>query len=81
MITVGYGDVTPQNSAERIYVIIMTIFTTAIFGKKNKKKNIFFTFTIIKAYSVNKIASIFSHLGQKEKNYEQNKYIILKFLN
>lgn len=32
MITVGYGDITPVSYEERIFVIIMTIFSCGIFG-------------------------------------------------
>lgn len=32
MMTVGYGDVTPVNNTERIYVIFMTLLSSAIFG-------------------------------------------------
>lgn len=32
MITVGYGDITPISTHERIYVILMTLLTGGIFG-------------------------------------------------
>lgn len=32
MITVGFGDITPISTNERIYVIFMTIFLGGIFG-------------------------------------------------
>ncbi len=32
MITVGYGDVTPQNSLERIYVMVVTIISCGVFA-------------------------------------------------
>lgn len=32
MMTVGYGDVTPVNNQERIYVIFMTLLSSGIFG-------------------------------------------------
>lgn len=32
MITVGFGDVTPISNYEVIYVIIMTILSTMVFG-------------------------------------------------
>jgi hypothetical protein len=32
MMTVGYGDISPVTQRERIYVIIMTLTSTFIFG-------------------------------------------------
>jgi len=32
MMTIGYGDVTPVNNTERIYVIFMTLLSSGIFG-------------------------------------------------
>ncbi|EAS06722.2 cation channel family protein (macronuclear) [Tetrahymena thermophila SB210] len=32
MITVGYGDVVPQTNIERVYVILMTLISAAVFG-------------------------------------------------
>lgn len=32
MVTVGYGDITPQTSKEIIYVLFMTIISTGVFG-------------------------------------------------
>lgn len=32
MMTVGYGDVTPVNNQERIYVIFMTLLSSGMFG-------------------------------------------------
>lgn len=32
MITVGYGDITPQNQPERIYVIIIVIISGTVFA-------------------------------------------------
>jgi hypothetical protein len=32
MITVGFGDITPVTSRERVYVIIMTLFSCFLFG-------------------------------------------------
>jgi len=32
MITVGFGDITPVNTYERIYVILMTCFSCGIFA-------------------------------------------------
>ncbi len=32
MITVGYGDITPQNSYERIYVMVITIISCGVFA-------------------------------------------------
>lgn len=32
MITIGYGDIGPVNVYEKIFVIIMAFFSTAIFG-------------------------------------------------
>jgi hypothetical protein len=32
MITVGYGDISPINCTEKIYVIIMTLFSCGTFG-------------------------------------------------
>lgn len=52
MITVGYGDIYPVNVEERVFVIVMIFFTTAIFGKKFKF--CFFIFKIKKliGYSI-----------------------------
>lgn len=44
MITVGYGDIYPTTTAERLYVLIMTVFTTGVFGYSvNKISSIFST--------------------------------------
>lgn len=32
MTTIGYGDITPVNLSERIFVIFMTMFSTAVFA-------------------------------------------------
>ena len=32
MITVGYGDITPQTSNEKIFVIIITLISCGMFG-------------------------------------------------
>jgi len=32
MVTVGYGDLTPQNYVEVIFVMIIQLFGTAVFG-------------------------------------------------
>ncbi|KAL4453073.1 hypothetical protein ABPG74_015304 [Tetrahymena malaccensis] len=32
MSTVGYGDVTPKNNVERIYIMVMTLLSSALFG-------------------------------------------------
>jgi voltage-gated potassium channel Kch len=32
MVTVGYGDITPQNIREKIYLIIMTLFSSINFA-------------------------------------------------
>jgi len=32
MITVGYGDVVPVNSIERIVIVIMTLISCGVFG-------------------------------------------------
>lgn len=32
MITVGYGDIVPQTNIERVYVILMTLISAAVFG-------------------------------------------------
>lgn len=32
MITVGYGDVIPVNSIERIVIVIMTLISCGVFG-------------------------------------------------
>lgn len=32
MITVGYGDITPISNYEVIYVIVVTILSTMVFG-------------------------------------------------
>lgn len=32
MATIGYGDITPVNLTERIYVIVMTMISSAMFG-------------------------------------------------
>lgn len=32
MITIGYGDIGPINMYEKIYVIFMAFFSTAVFG-------------------------------------------------
>lgn len=45
MITVGYGDISPTNSIEYVYVIIATLISCGVFGyilnasKKSKKLN------------------------------------------
>jgi hypothetical protein len=42
MITVGYGDIYPTSTAERVYVMVMTVFTTGVFGYSvNKISSIF----------------------------------------
>lgn len=42
MMTIGYGDIYPNNSAERIYVIFMSLFSCGLFGYSvNKIGNIF----------------------------------------
>lgn len=42
MMTVGYGDIAPHTTNERIYVIMMTIISGGIFGYcVNKISNIF----------------------------------------
>lgn len=37
MITVGYGDFHPVNTNERIYVVILTLFSCAVFGYAGKR--------------------------------------------
>ena len=37
MITIGYGDIAPTNNSEKIFVIIMAIFSTAFFGYSIQK--------------------------------------------
>lgn len=32
MSTVGYGDVVPKNNYERVYVMVMTMLSSALFG-------------------------------------------------
>jgi hypothetical protein len=32
MVTVGYGDITPQNKYEAVVVIVVEILATSIFG-------------------------------------------------
>lgn len=32
MTTIGYGDITPVNLTERLYCIIMTLLSSAIFA-------------------------------------------------
>ena len=32
MITVGYGDIVPITSAEKIYVIVMTLISAGVFA-------------------------------------------------
>ena len=32
MVTVGFGDIHPVNQIEKIYVIVMTIFSSGLFG-------------------------------------------------
>ncbi len=32
MMTIGYGDILPITSLERIYVIILTVISSGIFG-------------------------------------------------
>lgn len=32
MVTVGYGDISPKTSREKLYVVIMTIFSCGLFG-------------------------------------------------
>jgi hypothetical protein len=32
MITVGYGDISPKNTTEKIYVIVMTLISCGVFA-------------------------------------------------
>ena len=32
MMTIGYGDITPSTGPEKIYVIILTVISSGIFG-------------------------------------------------
>lgn len=32
MMTIGYGDITPQTTLERLFIMLMAIFSTALFG-------------------------------------------------
>ena len=32
MMTIGYGDIVPTTSAERLYVIVLTVISSGIFG-------------------------------------------------
>lgn len=45
MSTIGYGDITPTNNTEKIFIMFMTINACGIFGKKYIKNK--FTYFII----------------------------------
>lgn len=41
MITVGYGDIVPISKNEKVYVLIVTLLSSAMFGYSGKFKNSF----------------------------------------
>ncbi|EGR29699.1 hypothetical protein IMG5_150420 [Ichthyophthirius multifiliis] len=63
MITVGFGDITPVATNEKLFVIVETLGGSLLF-----------------AYTVNTVGSIFQELAQKESDFNKKKYEISVYM-
>jgi len=64
MITIGYGDITPITTIERIFVILITLLSCGVFAYSLNQigKNRFFSLVFVNSFSF-LLSPIISHLG------------------